>query len=375
MIAALTSTGNVAGKNTAPVSDSPEAVIRDGQSCSERLDRGDSDWDRSVASHPQATIFHTTAWGRILNKTYGHTPFRLTFFEGGGTAAMLPMMEVNSAVTGRRGVAMPFSDFCEPLRFTAFDSQTLLQKLVESGRERDWRYFELRGGHTALPHGAVPAERYYGHSLDLTSGPKNLFRRCHSAARRAIRKAEKNHLRVEISSARKAMLDFYQLHAATRRRHGLPPQSLSFFLRIDEEIMKPRHGFIVIVKQKTTPVAAAVFFTFGSSALFKFGASDQSAHDLRGNNLAMWEAIQELVSRQVETLHFGRTALNNSGLRRFKLAWGTKEEPIEYFRFELATGRWVNRPRQASKVYNQVFRSLPLSANRVAGALIYPHLD
>jgi len=62
-------------------------------------------------------------------------------------------------------------------------------------------------------------------------------------------------------------------------------------------------------------------------------------------------------------------------LRRFKLSWGTKEEMLEYFRFDLKPNMWVNSRRNASELHNQLFRRLPLAVNRVAGALIYPHLD
>src|SRR5205807_5956696 len=193
---------------------------------------------------------------------------------------------------------------------------------------RKWRYFQLRGGRASLPASALAAEKFYGHKLNLTGGTEQLFARFQGSVRRAIRKAEKSGLSIEVSSARKAVLDFYQLHVRTRRRHGLPPQSLSFFLNIDQEIMKAGLGFVALVKYRTRAIAGAVFFCSGDSALFKFGASDERSHDFRGNNLVMWEGVKQLVGRGLKTLHFGRTALNNDGLRQFKLSWGTQEEVI-----------------------------------------------
>src|SRR5205823_295553 len=117
----------------------------------------------------------------------------------------------------------------------------------------------------------------------------------------------------------------------TRKRHGLPPQPVSFFLNIYEEVIKAGLGFLVMAKSGSRPVAAAVFFHHGKSAVYKFGASDESFQELRGNNLVMWEAIQSLARRGFKTLHFGRTSPANAGLRRFKLAWGTTEETISYY--------------------------------------------
>lgn len=336
----------------------------------------DPDWDRTIMSHRSATVFHTEAWARVLNKTYGHTPLGLRFSEASEAVALLPMMEVDSSITGRRGVSMPFSDFCEPLTFGQFNSGLLLQKLLELARERNWRYFELRGGRPALPAEAVASEGYYGHQLDLTIGLEKLFARFSASARRAIRKAQQSGLSVEASDTAQGTNDFYQLHVKTRKRHGVPPQPFSFFRNIWREILQRNLGFIVLAKRGSTPIAAAIFFNLKNNmALFKFGASDQKLQGLRGNNLVMWEGIQQLVRLGARSLHFGRTAFNNNGLRRFKLSWGTEEEPVEYFKFAVRSQTWLTARPIGPEFANQVFRRLPSSLNRFAGALIYPHLD
>ena len=76
-----------------------------------------SGWDDLLSTHPDTTIFHTSAWARVLARTYGHQPFYLHFTRSGRSAALLPLMEVASRFTGSRGVCLPFSDFCAPLLF------------------------------------------------------------------------------------------------------------------------------------------------------------------------------------------------------------------------------------------------------------------
>ena len=44
--------------------------------------------------------------------------------------------------------------------------------------------------------------------------------------------------------------------------------------------------------------------------------------NLRPNNLVMWEGIKSLMQRGADTLHLGRTSMENEGLRRFKLSRG-----------------------------------------------------
>jgi lipid II:glycine glycyltransferase (peptidoglycan interpeptide bridge formation enzyme) len=288
---------------------------------------------------------------------------------------MLPLMEVSSRFTGKRGVCLPFSDFCEPLLFDKKTQTLITDKLVKLGRERKWRYFELRGGKEMLPPSIAAGERYYGHKLDLTAGAEQLLAGFSSPVRRALRKAEKSGLIVEMNDSRQAMLNFYHLHVRTRRRHGVPPQPLSFFLNIHEEIIKAGSGLVVLAQKAGKSVAGAVFFFARQTGLYKFGASDERAQAFRGNNLVMWEGIKRLASNGVKVLHFGRTAINNNGLRRFKLSWGTEEEIIEYFKFALGPNMWVNNGPYAHDFHNKLFRRLPLRINRLAGAVVYPHLD
>ena len=67
-------------------------------------------WNHVAALHRDAGCFHTSAWARVLHQTYKHRPFYLHFSCGGRLAALVPLMEVRSPFTGRRGVCLPFSD-------------------------------------------------------------------------------------------------------------------------------------------------------------------------------------------------------------------------------------------------------------------------
>ncbi|MEO7725581.1 MAG: peptidoglycan bridge formation glycyltransferase FemA/FemB family protein, partial [Chthoniobacterales bacterium] len=197
-------------------------------------------WDKLVLSHPEATLFHSSAWGKVLAKTYGHEPFYFQVVRNGVTEALIPVMEVNSFFTGRRGVCLPFSDFCGPLWFGNAETAVAFEELASLARERRWGHVQLRD---QLP--VASATAFYGHSLDLRPGAEALFARFSSPVRRAIRKAEKSGLTVERSDSWASVRDFYQLHAETRRRHGLPPQPQSFFRNIFREVIAPGHGFVI----------------------------------------------------------------------------------------------------------------------------------
>jgi hypothetical protein len=330
-------------------------------------------WDHVAALHHDANCFHSTAWAKVLHQTYNHRPLYLQFSRGRRLALMIPLMEVRSPFTGRRGVCLPFSDACEPLIFDPEAPALVADQLVRFARERGWRHLELRGGKSLRL--ATPTAKFYGHNLHLCGSAEELITRFDGAVRRAIRKAERSGVDAVVAHDRHAIRDFYRLHVQTRRRHGLPPQTASFFHKVYEHIIKPGFGFTVLALRSSRPIAAAIFFRFRNNAFYKYGASDKTFQEFRANNLVMWKGIQFLARSGTEKLCFGRTDCENEGLRRFKLSWNTEEETIEYFRVDPSGRQCLTPARHGSGFHGAIFGRLPLMVNRLAGSIIYPHLD
>ncbi|MEQ1851748.1 MAG: GNAT family N-acetyltransferase [Chthoniobacteraceae bacterium] len=331
-------------------------------------------WDEWIQAHPEATPFHSTGWAKVLSATYGHRPFYMRIVSEGRTTALVPLMEVRSWLTGTRGVGLPFTDYCAPLVFERLAAPLIFDALTALARDRKWRYLEVRGP-LSPNDGATPSVEFLGHTVSLAGGEEKLLAGCSSPVRRAIRKAEKSGVSVGVSQSGEALAEFCRLHARTRRRHGVPPQPAAFFRNIHREMIEPGAGFTVVARREGHPVAGAVFLRFGEKAVYKFGASIDEGQEIRANNLVMWEGIRFLAAQGCDSLDFGRTSVTNEGLRHFKLGWGTREQRLCYYKFDPEAKRWMTARDNASGLHNVLFRSLPLFANRLAGTILYPHLD
>jgi hypothetical protein len=331
-------------------------------------------WDSLVEAHPEASIFHGAGWARVLRETYGHSPVYICRFEGEQLVELLPIMEVSSRWTGRRGVSLPFTDFCPALKAREHDGRRLYETAMEGGRQRGWEYLECRSCDDGWA-GASPSMAFNGHVIDLTPGADDLFKRLDSAISRGVRKAEAAGLQTDFSGSPEAMKSFYALHCGTRRRHGLPPQPFRFFQSIQRHVLDAGRGFVATARLKDQPLAAGVFFCHGRQALYKFGASDYDFQQLRPNNLMMWAGIKRAAAMGFSTLHLGRTSLANDGLRRFKLALGAKEETVRYCRYDFSLGGFVAGVDRTEGWFNLVFARLPLPLLRLAGRILYPHLS
>lgn len=333
----------------------------------------DSTWDASVRHCPQASFYHSAAWARVLHDTYGYRPFYLLISAGGLPRAVLPIMEVQSRLTGRRGVSLPFSDDCEAASKDRAAFQGLFRVAQALGDERGWRYLECRGAGALLP-GARTSVTYFGHRVRLTADEELLFSSFDGAVRRAIRKAWRSGLSVEVSDSPQAVRDFYELFCLTRKRHGLPPQPFLFYENIRRHVLAEGRGTIVLVRLHRRPVAAAVFFHGPDSVVMKFAASDLRFQHLRINNLALWTAMKHYARAGYQTMDFGRTALTNDGLRSFKRRWGASERLISYHRFDLRENAFVLSRAQPAPTQELLFKVLPVSVSRIAGVLFYRHM-
>ena len=335
---------------------------------------GCSEWDARVASHPQSTIFHGAGWARVLRDTYGHRPFYIARQEGRRLAGLLPVMEVSSWLTARRGVSLPFTDFCPALKGAGCDQEDLFRKAMELGGQRRWKTFECRDFDAAW-EGSRPSVSYYGHAIDLGVSRERLFQSCEASVRRGVRKAERMGVRVDFDVGEDSMRMFFALHCGTRRRHGLPPQPWRFFLNIQRFLLSLGQGFIATARWEGRPLAAAVFFHDERQALYKFGASDYAFQRLRPNNLLMWGAMNHCAERGLATLNLGRTSLSNAGLRRFKIGLGAIEEEIRYAKYDFSSKQFVRDVDRVEGWFNQVFAHLPLPVLRLSGVVLYPHLS
>jgi len=328
-------------------------------------------WDALLTSRPDFSFFHGTAWAKVLADTYGYVPHY--FYTGDATApgTVLPLMEVDSWLTGRRGVALPFTDECAPLGAGRESFGKMFAAAVAFGKTRGWKYIELRGGGE---YSEGPASvSFYGHGLDLVTDERLMFEKMDGSARKAVRKAEHEGVTVEVTQSLEAVREFYRLQCLTRKRHGLPPQPWAFFVNIHRHIMSQNLGMVAVASHAGRKIAASVYFFLGGRAIYKYGASDFGQQQLRGPNLVMWEAMKWLARQGANRLNLGKTSLANEGLRRFKLNLGAHEERVGYVKFDLRHERFVTESDGVEGWHNTVFRAMPVFASRAAGSLLYRH--
>jgi CelD/BcsL family acetyltransferase involved in cellulose biosynthesis len=329
----------------------------------------DARWLSFVTGHPEALPFHHPSWAAMLAECYGFRAFCLTVDDRGGRiVAGLPIVEIRRPRGRPRWVSLPFTDSCPPL---ATDKQgvDLAAKLDQLRRAFEVSRLEVRAEMSG--RGAHPDGSFLTHELPLSGSDEEVFRSLHhSQVRRNIRRAERSGVTVRTGTAEVDLTKvFYGLHTRTRRRLGVPVQPLRYFRLLWKRILQPGLGAVMIAEVGDVPVAAAVFLRSSGVCVYKYGASDERQWAVRPNHLLFWEAIRWAAAHGCRTFDFGRTDVEDRGLREFKARWGTVERKLVYTVLADAPPR--ARRSGVPAPLRAVIRRGPRVVPRAVGELLY----
>jgi CelD/BcsL family acetyltransferase involved in cellulose biosynthesis len=327
--------------------------------------RTDGRWEDFVERAEGATMFHHPAWLALLADQYRYEFAASCLVDDGGRlVAGLPWARIESRLTGRRLVALPFSDACRPLTDGASEDE--LARAVDEHRRDTELGLEVRWRMESL---GTTAQRYWRHTLALEPDADAVAKRAKSSIRRGVSKARKERLEFDRRTDAAALDAFYKLHLRTRKHLGAPTQPKRFIDGLGA-LFERGHGFVALVSDAGKPLAAAVFLQLRGHLIYKYGASDRSALRRRPNNLLFAEVIQWACEAGLSELDFGRTDLDQEGLKQFKRGWGAEEIPLHhtYAGMEVPSADASSVLRLAAPV----IRYSPPTVGRLLGAL-YRH--
>jgi CelD/BcsL family acetyltransferase involved in cellulose biosynthesis len=334
----------------------------------------DARWPQLLERHPVAGLFHSTEWLEALRRTYGFRPCVLTTSGPGERLTNgLVFCRVQSWLTGRRLISVPFSDHCAPL--TEGEEQfgcliARLQREADQGREK---YLEIRSiaRCAGVPAGLTESAAYCLHLLDLRPSLDELFHSFHrDCIRRKIKRAEREGVTYEEGRSEDLLQRFYRLTIPTRRRQQVPPQPLSWFRNLIGcmgERVKIR-----LASHEGQPAAGILTIKYKGTMTYKYGCSDPRFHRFGCMQLLFWNAIQEAKTDGLLAFDMGRTDWSNEGLLTFKDRWGGTRSNLQYLRHpRLEPGLRIGEiPMRIAK---RALTSAPDRFFTAAGCVLYRH--
>ncbi len=334
----------------------------------------DPRWAALVERHPRASVFHSPNWLRALRTAYGYAPVAIsTSAPGSDLTSGLVFCEVDSWLTGRRLISLPFSDHCEPLIERAEEVDDMLLHLERHVDQERWKHIEIRpvsfepSSNTKLDRSAT----YCFHRVDLSPSKEKLLQNCHKdSIQRKIRRASREQLKYEEGTSEVLLQKFYRLLVMTRRRHHLPPQPLDWFRALIAAFGNDLR--IRVASKDDKAVASILTLSHKKSIVYKYGVSDAAFNNLGGTALLLWKTIEQAKDAGIEELDLGRSDTDNPGLINFKEHWGAVRTSLNYWSYPHRTEGTSTGGRE--RLARRLVSVMPDIALEAVGKLLYKHI-
>ncbi len=332
----------------------------------------DSAWLNFIEHQDKATIFHHPAWLSVLNKQYHFPVFAVCSQDKkGNITAGIPFCEVRTLFGKKKWVSLPFSDYCNPLYSNEDDLKSIIDSIIKEKNRKIIDSIEIR---YELPFecGFIFNNKFVLHTLKLSSDVESVFKSFSKKFRQYPRKAEREGLYLENFNSTKNMKIFYDLHSKTRKKLGVPIQPKNFFQLLRENMIYEFFRKELLAFYRDTPISASVVLKYKKHAMIKYSTSDPLYLHLRPHYFIFWESIKWAALNGCDEIDFGKTEVNNLGLRIFKNGWGAEEKELKYSYYPE-----VPESSLSEKVQNKFLRPLiqnsPSFVCRMIGELFYKY--
>jgi len=325
----------------------------------------DKSWDRFVERHDDATVAHLSAWGRIVERAYGHESVPLAAVDGDEIVGVLPLVRMKSRLFGHGLVSMPFLDYggivAEPGRAI---EPALLHAALGLARATGAQSIGLRQYHP-LDLGHPVSDDRVTMLLPL-AGEDAVWKALPSERRNRVRKGEKNGL-VPAWCGPEALDEFYRVFAVNMRDLGSPVHSRAFF-RIMMDELGGTTRLLLVRDRAGRAVGAALCLLFRDTIMVPWVSSLREAFQLCPNFVLYWEVIRWGCRNGYRTLDLGRS-FKNKGTFEFKRQWGAAPHALPWLFLDTTPGAAPSVDRDASRFGRliELWKRLPVPVANVIG--------
>ena len=288
-------------------------------------DRATSEqWERFVATCPQATFFHRPGWQRVLGKVFGHDTHYLFAETGGRITGVLPLAHVRSLLFGNSLTSLPFAVYggvAADDEASATELEAAAQRLA---RQLDVPHLELRN--VERRHADWPAQDLYvTFRKDLLPDADANMLAIPRKQRAMVRKGIANGL---VSRIDPSVDRFFALYADNVHRHGTPALPRRYFEALQQEFAG-QCELLTVCSPEGQLLSSVMSFYFRDEVLPYYAGDALAARDLAANDFKYWELMRQSCARGVRVFDYGRSK-TGTGSYSFKKNWGFEPKPLHY---------------------------------------------
>lgn len=356
----------------------------------------DSRWEAFVLRHPEATVYHHPAWLAALQREYRQETLYLACAEPDGTLrGIFPLMYTRGVplkggpITGRRLSSLPRTPLAGPLALDPAAISALMREAQRRASARPSTWLQIKTQSADVSAGVagiarkawresyiVPLAGVAGQPYQIP-GSQN-----RSSIKRAINKAIAGGVRTRPAETEEELRIWYRLYLETMRRNVVPARPYRLFLAM-WELMRPKGLMRLLLAEQQTDNGARIigghlFFYFGATATYAFGASRADDFALRPNDIIMGQGINDASEAGYRFVDLGEVPEGDENLGRFKSKWGA--ERVRMYRYyspdfpDKEHGASGEGNSSSPSLAHKLWTRLPLAVTSWLGDRIYAYL-
>lgn len=325
-------------------------------------------WDALVHAHPDGTPFHTIAWKKAIERSFGHSSHYLVAERGRAVGpnvivGVLPLFRLESPLFGRYLSSVPFAERGGPLALSGEVGKALVQEAAILNRSLGLDYLELRN---LDPVEGLPVkERYVTFRKEMDPDPDKNLAAIPRKSRRMVRVGMKAGL---TSRTGRALLPtFYGILATNFHRLGTPIFSYRYFRKL-VDAFESGSEIRVIYAREGVPIAGVLSFFHKDAVMPYYAGSLVEYRYLAPNDFMYFDLMRWACTHGYRWFDFGRSKIG-TGSYSFKIHWGFEPKPLAYqyvlHRIEEIPDQSPANPKYRRKI--ELWRRLPHWVTRLAG--------
>jgi CelD/BcsL family acetyltransferase involved in cellulose biosynthesis len=316
----------------------------------ERVPLEEADW-RAMDALGDRNVFQTRAWIDFVARTQEAEPVLARVERGGEPAGWFTGLVVRRF--GVRILGSPFQGWMTgPMGFNlapGIERREAVEALVPFAFKRlGCLHLEVLDRHASFDElGALGGRlaEFHTFELDLARDEEEIFKGMSSACRRAVRKSEKEGVRVEEAHGVEFADEYYEQLEDVFAKQSLSPPYGAERVRDMIRCLEPSGNLLLVraLSPDGERIATALFPVLNEFGYFWGGASWRRHQSLRPNEAVFWYAMRRLREREVPLLDMG-------GGGEYKHKYGGRELSFPIFRKSRLPGLMAMRDL-AARIY------------------------
>ena len=326
-------------------------------------------WDRFVAECPEATFFHQSGWARVIEEVFGYRTYFLYAERSARIEGVLPLAFVDSWLTGRALVSLPFCIEAGVAAISVEARAALEREALLIAAQLGVAHLEIRSRGVHQPDWPTQDLYVRFEKPILPEAADNL-----AAIPRKQRAVVRKGQAAGLVARRDEVSRFHALYADNMRRHGSPAHGQRYFEKLCE-VFGDQCRVLTVADARGVALSSVMSFYFRDTVLPYYAGDVAAARESHANDFKYWALMDEARVAGCTVFDYGRSKVG-SGSFSFKKNWGCEPQPL-YYQYQFLRGQRAvpehnpNNPKYRFLI--AAWRRLPLPLTRILGPRVARH--